>query len=253
MRPLWLIFIPLFPLFGFLANGAIAFQRARNKGVVSNLWVAVLGCTAPILSFALTLKVFFVLQTGQSLSLPHIWDWIATDDVRVSLSLTMDRLGAVILLIFTLLGSVTALLDSRKQKTNKNAALHLSLLNLFVFVAILVVMSGSLNFLSALTREILWITGLAVVLIALRCLQGRTTTPLRSITTLVTKPVTWFADVALNRGVDRVVVDGVLLKGTARFAQVLSAGLARLQTGSLNFALLILASTLLAVLAWVLL
>src|SRR5258708_21595643 len=93
---LWLL--PLLPLAGFVANGALALVRPQAKSAVSVIGVGVL-----VAAFAVAGAVVAALA-GLHPAEPLVfryWQWMVVGDLHVAAPLQLDQLSAVMLTVCT--------------------------------------------------------------------------------------------------------------------------------------------------------
>src|SRR5262245_28487228 len=92
--------IPLAPLLGFLIIGFI--NKDLTKG-----WVAFIACGAVLVSFALSVALFFNILNapeGQASLTFTAFEWIAAGNFSVSFAFLVDPLSILMMLIITGVG-----------------------------------------------------------------------------------------------------------------------------------------------------
>src|SRR3989338_8537235 len=126
-----LALIILFPLIGFLINGIFGKK-------LPNFIVASIGCSAPLLSFGLSL---FTLQ-GIPIT-ERVFDWITIGNFTLSFSLTIDGLSRIMLLVVTGVGFLIHLYSIGYMKHDKGFARYFSYLNLFMASMLILIMADN--------------------------------------------------------------------------------------------------------------
>jgi NADH-quinone oxidoreductase subunit L len=131
----WLI--PLFPLLGFLVNGL-----GRNK--LTKSVVAFVACLSVLASFAVSLAVFFELNSSEvkSFIIP-IFDWISAGTVKIPFSFLIDPLSALMLLIITGIGFLIHLYSVGYMHHDAGFGKFFAYLNLFIFFMLLLVLGSN--------------------------------------------------------------------------------------------------------------
>jgi NADH-quinone oxidoreductase subunit L len=131
--------IPLLPLIGFLINGL-----ARN--VLSKSLVSIIGSGAILISFVLSVLVFFnVRQEGFVPQVISYFDFINVGKIKVDFAFQIDQLSSLFLLIITGVGFLIHVYSTSymKEETVPHFARYFSYLNLFVFSMLLLVMGAN--------------------------------------------------------------------------------------------------------------
>jgi NADH-quinone oxidoreductase subunit L len=134
----WLALV--FPLVGFLANGALALRAPHAKRAVS-----VIGVGSVVAAFVVSVAVWFAVARGAPDS-PHIvslWTWIPAGPLRVELALHVDQLSALMLLVVTGVGSLIHLYSVGYMGADPGYARYFSYLNLFVLFMLVLVLGAS--------------------------------------------------------------------------------------------------------------
>ncbi len=134
MNLVWLI--PLFPLLGFLFTG-LNFRRFPVK--VSG-WFA--SCMV-LISFFLSLVVFFKLAGGATAETITISDWIKAGSLNLPIEFLIDPLSSVMMLIITGVGLLIHVYSIGYMHGDEGYNRFFSYMNLFVFFMLLLVMGGS--------------------------------------------------------------------------------------------------------------
>lgn len=137
----YLFLIPLLPLLGFLFNGLIG----RNT---SNKLVSLVGCLAPVASFAVALIGFQQLVgiSTPSARILHqeLYEWIGSGIFNIKFSLILDPLSVVMALIITGIGSLIHLYSTGYMHEDKSYARYFAYLNLFLFFMLVLVLADNL-------------------------------------------------------------------------------------------------------------
>ncbi|HYC33182.1 MAG TPA: NADH-quinone oxidoreductase subunit L, partial [Gemmatimonadales bacterium] len=134
----WLAIV--FPLAGFLVNGALALWRPQAKQVVSLVGVGTL-----LAAFAVSLGVFAELWRTP----PHaplvadLWPWLYAGRLKVDFSLQIDQLSAVMLLVVTGVGSLIHIFSVGYMREDPGYARYFAYLNLFVVFMLVLVLGAS--------------------------------------------------------------------------------------------------------------
>ena len=131
---IWLI--PILPLAGFVINGIG--RNTLSKGVIGFL-----GSLVVLISFGLSLAVFFqVKSTGTPINVT-IYDWFAVGDFHFPFAFLIDQLSSIMLLIVTGVGFLIHLYSVGYMKDDAGFGKFFSYLNLFVFFMLLLVMGSN--------------------------------------------------------------------------------------------------------------
>jgi NADH-quinone oxidoreductase subunit L len=134
----WLAIV--FPLVGFLVNGALALWRPQARHVVSLVGPGVL-----LAAFAVSLGVFAELLRSP----PHaplvadLWPWMFAGRLRVDFSLQIDQLSAVMLLVVTGVGSLIHIFSVGYMREDPGYARYFAYLNLFIVFMLVLVLGAS--------------------------------------------------------------------------------------------------------------
>jgi NADH-quinone oxidoreductase subunit L len=131
--------IPLLPLVGFLINGL-----ARN--VLSRSLVSVIGSGVILLSFLLSVVVFFnVCHDGFVPQVISYFDFINVGKIKVDFAFQVDQLTSLFLLIIAGVGFLIHVYSTSymKEESAPNFARYFSYLNLFVFSMLLLVLGAN--------------------------------------------------------------------------------------------------------------
>ncbi len=131
----WLI--PFFPLIGFLINGL-------GRKHLSKTASGVIGSGVILISFAISLYVFFSVKSGNT-HVAHYFNFINIDTLKVGFDFQLDQLSSIFLLIITGIGFLIHVYSTSymHDEDSKDFAKYFSYLNLFVFSMLLLVMGAN--------------------------------------------------------------------------------------------------------------
>jgi len=129
--------VPVFPLIGFLINGL-------GRNILSKTLVSWIGSLAILLSFGLSLGIFFELQAAaqKSFFVP-IFDWIQVGSLHIPFSFLVDPLSSIMLLIVTGIGFLIHVYSSGYMHEDAGFAKFFAYLNLFIFFMLLLVLGSN--------------------------------------------------------------------------------------------------------------
>ncbi|HYK75625.1 MAG TPA: NADH-quinone oxidoreductase subunit L [Daejeonella sp.] len=131
----WLI--PLLPLAGFLINGL-------GRNILPKTAVGFLGCLTVLISFGLSLGVFFELNASDTKSfLIPVFDWISAGNLKIPFSFQIDPLSVLMLLIVTGIGFLIHVYSVGYMQHDAGFAKFFSYLNLFIFFMLLLVLGSN--------------------------------------------------------------------------------------------------------------
>ncbi len=131
----WLV--PLFPLLGFLINGL-------GRNTLPKAAVGFVGCLTVLASFAVSLGIFFELNSAETKSfIIPIFDWISAGNVKIPFSFLVDPLSALMLLIVTGIGFLIHVYSTGYMHHDAGFAKFFSYLNLFIFFMLLLVLGSN--------------------------------------------------------------------------------------------------------------
>ncbi|MDO8992682.1 MAG: NADH-quinone oxidoreductase subunit L, partial [Daejeonella sp.] len=131
----WLV--PLFPLLGFLINGL-------GRNTLPKAVVGFVGCLTVLASFAVSLGIFFELNSAETKSfIIPIFDWISAGNVKIPFSFLVDPLSALMLLIVTGIGFLIHVYSTGYMHHDAGFAKFFSYLNLFIFFMLLLVLGSN--------------------------------------------------------------------------------------------------------------
>lgn len=127
-----LLAIPLFPLIGFLINGALGKKLEKNN-------VAIIACLMPAFSFACALAL---LNTPSFTKI--YFSWIKTNIISIDFALRFDALSLVLVLVITGVGTLIHIYSVGYMKNDNGFSRYFAYLNLFTFLMLLLVLSDNL-------------------------------------------------------------------------------------------------------------
>ncbi len=129
--------VPIFPLIGFLINGL-------GRNTLSKTLVSWIGSLAILLSFGLSLGIFFELQAAAHKSfLVPLFDWINVGSLQIPFSFMVDPLSSIMLLIVTGIGFLIHVYSSGYMHEDAGFAKFFAYLNLFIFFMLLLVLGSN--------------------------------------------------------------------------------------------------------------
>ena len=131
----WLV--PLFPLIGFLIIGL-------GRNFLPKNIVGLLGCLTVLVSFGISLGIFFELNSTdtKSFTIP-LFDWISAGNMKIPFSFLVDPLSALMLLIVTGVGFLIHVYSTGYMHHDTGFAKFFSYLNLFIFFMLLLVLGSN--------------------------------------------------------------------------------------------------------------
>jgi len=127
-------FIPLLPLSGAFILGLMHLVECKGTKISEKLY-GLIGCTGPLLSFFMALKVFFVLKgfpADQRILSHKAFTWFSVGDLDVSMGFLADPLSSLMLLFVTLIGSLIHIYSVGYMAKEKNFGKFFAYLNLFL-------------------------------------------------------------------------------------------------------------------------
>lgn len=131
---IWLI--PILPLAGFIINGLG--RNSLSKGIIGFI-----GSLLVLVSFGLSLAVFFQIKsTGNPVNVAY-FDWINAGPVHVPFAFLIDQLSSIMLLIITGVGFLIHLYSIGYMHHDKGFGKFFAYLNLFVFFMLLLVLGSN--------------------------------------------------------------------------------------------------------------
>ena len=147
MNVTYLMWIPLFPLFGAMLNGFLSLTHAHKKEGPPKALVAWIACLMPTASFVVTLAGFLALRGLPESSRwlgQRAMDWISVGSLDLPIGFLLDPLSSAMLLFVTGIGSLIHLYSVGYMSHERGFARYFSYLNLFMFAMILLVLGDNL-------------------------------------------------------------------------------------------------------------
>lgn len=132
---IWLV--PLLPLIGFLLIGL-------GRNIFSKAVIGFLGCATVLVSFIISLGVFFELNSSQvkSFTIP-LFSWISAGSLSIPFSFLVDPLSSLMLLIITGIGFLIHVYSTGYMHHDAGFGKFFSYLNLFIFFMLLLVLGSN--------------------------------------------------------------------------------------------------------------
>ncbi|MDN3550300.1 NADH-quinone oxidoreductase subunit L [Mucilaginibacter aquaedulcis] len=131
---IWLI--PILPLAGFIINGL-----GRNS--LSKNVIGFIGSLLVLVSFGLSVAVFFQIKsTGHPVNITY-FDWISVGQLKIPFAFLVDQLSSIMLLIITGVGFLIHLYSIGYMHNDNGFGKFFAYLNLFVFFMLLLVMGSN--------------------------------------------------------------------------------------------------------------
>ena len=122
---IWLI--PILPLAGFIINGL-----GRNS--FSKNLIGFIGSLLVLVSFGLSIAVFFQIKsTGVPIAVNY-FDWINAGPIKIPFAFLVDQLSSIMLLIITGVGFLIHLYSIGYMHDDEGFGKFFAYLNLFVFL-----------------------------------------------------------------------------------------------------------------------
>lgn len=129
--------VPLLPLIGFLING-IGYKRIPKS------MVGIIGSTTMLLSFIISLGIFFELRNAEIQSHTfNFFQWIKAGNFDLSFSFLVDPLSTLMLLIVTGVGFLIHVYSIGYMHDDAGFGKFFAYLNLFVFFMLLLVLGAN--------------------------------------------------------------------------------------------------------------
>src|SRR5213075_1209268 len=135
-----LVFIPAFPLLGFLVLSLAG--RRLSKQVVAIIGAGTI-CITAILVFVLGISF---LQTPTAGDAYHqlLWSWFRVRNLSVDISLRVDALTLVFIFIITFVGALIHIYSTAFMREDRDYARFFASMNLFVCAMLILVMADNL-------------------------------------------------------------------------------------------------------------
>src|SRR5665213_3701729 len=178
----WMWLLPVFPLLGFIINGAFSIisrahigpadpdmghgshddtsgggshavsdhtdSHADSHGVGKPRFAGIVSIVGPgviFLSFLLAAGIFFAMR-GVDMSTPFVqkyWSWMPVGDLKVDFAFQLDQLSMVMVLIITGVGTLIHVFSVGYMRDDPGYARFFAYLNLFVFFMLLLVLGAN--------------------------------------------------------------------------------------------------------------
>ena len=143
---IWLVVA--LPLLGATANGAISLATARDERARFKPLVTLIGCGAPLLSFAAAAVVFLTL-TGFEAGSPSaitgpLFRWVAGSTLIVDVGLGVDQLSLIMSLMVSGVGFLIHVYSVGYMGHDAGYARYFAELNLFLFFMLLLVLADNM-------------------------------------------------------------------------------------------------------------
>jgi NADH-quinone oxidoreductase subunit L len=137
-----LLWIPLFPLLGFLLNAAMARRLARE---ISG-GIACLAMLAAFAASATAVRRLLALDPVERMLTATAFTWIGSGDLQVPVELRLDPLSAVMILVVSGVGFLIHVYSTAymHEETPAEHARYFSYLNLFAAFMLLLVLAANL-------------------------------------------------------------------------------------------------------------
>ncbi|MBU6365548.1 MAG: NADH-quinone oxidoreductase subunit L [Gemmatimonadetes bacterium] len=134
--------IVFLPLLGFLVTGtlgtAIGGCRLGERGA------ALVACAMPLAAFALAVHAVLALPPGPAGVVEPLYRWAEIGGLSLDVAFHLDRLGAVMLLVVTGVGSVIHIYATGYMHGDPSFGRFMAYLNLFLFFMLLLVLGRSM-------------------------------------------------------------------------------------------------------------
>jgi NADH-quinone oxidoreductase subunit L len=138
----------LLPLAAAAVNGLIAMATASVQTERARPWVSFIGTLLPILSFAaaivITVTISGLEKTQPSFITGPLFSWAITKGLVVDVGLKIDQLSMVMMLVVTGVGSLIHIYSIGYMAHDSGHARYFSLLNLFLFFMLIIVLADNL-------------------------------------------------------------------------------------------------------------
>ena len=127
------LLIPLLPLLGFLINGL-------GNGKLPKSLVSLVGCGTVLVSFALSLVLFFGFENPYT---THYFNWINVGTLNIPFAFQIDQLSLLMLLLVTGVGSIIHIYSAGYMSHDPFIIRFYTYLGLFTFFMIVLVTSDN--------------------------------------------------------------------------------------------------------------
>ncbi len=126
--------IPLMPLIGAVIIGLMHLVTCKGNRFSEKLY-GILACIGPVLSFLLTVKVYFALKgmPEEARYLTHkAFTWFSVGEMNISMGFLADPLSSLMLLFVTFIGTLIHVYSVGYMAGEKNYGKFFAYLNLFL-------------------------------------------------------------------------------------------------------------------------
>lgn len=132
-------FLPLFPLIGFVLIGIFG-KKIKNEKLIGAFASLMVG-----IPFILSIMLFYhLLSTGsQTPEIVHVFTWIATGALNISVSYQVDQLSVTFALIITGIGFLIHVYSIGYMHGDRSFYRFFSYLNLFIFMMLNLVLASN--------------------------------------------------------------------------------------------------------------
>jgi NADH-quinone oxidoreductase subunit L len=147
MRYVWLL--PVLPLLGFLANGALSLLACHDPPAAARhryaKWVSLIGPGVLVLAFALAVGIFAAMPGAGSHEpfVQVLFSWMPVGDLRIDAALQLDQLSMVMVLVITGVGALIHVFSVGYMRDDPGYPRYFAYLNLFVFFMLLLVLGAN--------------------------------------------------------------------------------------------------------------
>jgi NADH-quinone oxidoreductase subunit L len=137
------VFTLLWAVIALPALGALVLLLLGGRRTRS--WAHLLGCATVLLSFVLSLVLFFTLlgrDSGDRQVQQHLWTWFTAGHYRVEFGLLYDQLSALFLLLITGVGGIIHVYSIGYMEHDERRPRFFAYLNLFVASMLVLVLAS---------------------------------------------------------------------------------------------------------------
>ncbi|KAA9340957.1 NADH-quinone oxidoreductase subunit L [Adhaeribacter soli] len=130
------LLIPLLPLIGFVINGL-------GNGKLPKSLVSLVGCGSVLISFLLSIYLFFSFESGSAGYVTEVFNWIQVGTLSIPFAFQIDQLSLIMLLLVTGVGFVIHVYSAGYMSHDPGFGKFFAFLNLFIFSMLLLVMGAN--------------------------------------------------------------------------------------------------------------
>ncbi len=131
--------IPALPFLSFMFIGFLYLFNLKSKKI-SDLQFGYLASIAPIISFFITLKLFFELEKPE---LIHLFNWIKVEDFYIKVGFYIDNLTLFMMLFITFIGSLIHIYSIYYMRGEEGFGKFFAYLNLFMSSMLILVLASN--------------------------------------------------------------------------------------------------------------